>query len=119
MKKQIEQLTLVIHMNILVLRCKVLPVPFTIHLSLLKSKFALYWEDYWKKEVANTDTGKFLFNIRGGSIKKHLVIFNLLTRREQVLIQRLRIGHTGLQHYLHRFKIIQDDALTAALLQKL
>ena len=87
----------------------VLPVPLTIHLSVLKTKFTLYWEDYWKKAVANTDTGKFLFNIRSGSIKKHMVIFNLLTRREQVLIQRLRIGHAGLQHYLHRFKIIQDD----------
>ena len=25
------------------------------------------------------------------------------------MIQRLRIGHAGLQQYLHRFQIIQDD----------
>ena len=47
--------------------------------------------------------------IRQGSIKRNLLILNSLSRREQVLITRLRIGHAGLQAYLHRFNIIQDD----------
>ena len=85
-----------------------LSIPDTIFLSFLKENFYKYWEHYWNTSVENTNKGKFLRNIRQGSIKKNDIIFNVLSRREQVLIQRLRIGHAGVQAYLERFNIVQE-----------
>ena len=86
-----------------------LPLSSSVYQSMLKEKFYKYWEKSWKDDVDNTNKGKFLMMIRQGSIKRNLLILNSLSRREQVLITRLRIGHAGLQAYLHRFNIIQDD----------
>ena len=85
------------------------PISLSIYLSQLKKSYYTFWERHWKETVDNLDIGKFLFNIRNGSIKKNDLIFKQLNRREQVLIQRLRIGHAGVQAYLNRFNIIQED----------
>ena len=84
------------------------PLPPTTFISTLKSEFISYWEQYWKNSVNETNKGKFLMNIRKGSIKPNNIIYNSLNRREQVLLTRLRIGHAGVQAYLNRFNITQD-----------
>ena len=86
------------------------PLTHSERISILKTKFENYWEDHWHNAVNMQNKGTFLLNIRDGNIKKNSIIFNSLTRREQVLLQRLRIGHAGVNSYLARFKIVQDEA---------
>ena len=59
-----------------------------------------------------TGKGLFLYNLRSGNLKKNSLISNALNRREQVLLQRLRIGHAGVPAYLARFQIIPDELCT-------
>ena len=42
-------------------------------------------------------------------LQKNTFIFDTLKRREQVLLTRLRIGHAGVNSYLHRFHIIPNQ----------
>ena len=82
------------------------------HLSILKCKFNIYWSKYWIETSNLTNKGHFLRKLLAPPLKINNLIFNTLTRREQVLIQRLRIGHAGVQSYLFRFKISEEQFCT-------
>ena len=90
-------------------RSELFPLTHTENLSIIKEKFNIYWAEYWENTSDMTGKGQFLFNLRTGTIKKNPIIFNALNRREQVLLQRIRIGHAGVPSYLARFNIIQDE----------
>ena len=93
-------------------RSELLPLTHTENVSLIKENFNSYWTEYWETTSSMTGKGLFLYNLRSGNLKKNSLIFNALNRREQVLLQRLRIGHAGVPAYLARFQIIPDELCT-------
>ena len=78
------------HKNI---RTELFPLTHSENISLIKENFASYWTEYWVESSNMTSKGLFLQNLRSGNLKKNSLIFNALNRREQVLLQRLRISH--------------------------
>lgn len=78
------------------------------HLSLeeklcyLKQTFKSAWNRHWLDEVLHTSKGKRLRDLRIPSFTSFPVPTLLKNRREETNIFRLRIGHVGLNYYLHR-----------------
>ena len=75
--------------------------------SELKKKFYVYWDQLWKENMQLTGKGLFLKQIRD-NIERHAPI-RVKNRRMEVVLCRLRIGHVGLNQYLHRFNMAQQD----------
>ena len=90
-------------------RSELFPLTHSENISTIKEKYMSYWSDYWEFNSSASDKGKFLYTLRSGNLKKSSIIFDALSRREQVLLQRLRIGHAGVPAYLKRFNIISDE----------
>lgn len=73
-------------------------------ISILRTNAKIYWNDYWKFTTELTGKGMFLRNIRShiGGIEP---VAKFKNRRQEVVIHRLRMGHAGLNEYLHRFNM--------------
>ena len=72
---------------------------------LTKLKRGLYkeWNDNWKFNVETTAKGKFLYNLYDKS--QHYPQYKGKSRRLCIVLNRLRTGHAGVDHYLHRFNM--------------
>ena len=73
--------------------------------GIMKRNVHTFWENDWIFSTAATGKGLHLKSLRDLPLIKDKLVFRLLNRREQVLLQRFRIGHVGVQAYLNRFKI--------------
>ena len=71
-------------------------------ISCLKGVFYQYWNDCWTMDTNISQKGLFLQKLRG-SLKHDTAIDNINHRRSEVVLRRLRMGHVGLNQYLHRF----------------
>ena len=69
--------------------------------SILRNKFIEYWDTYWQTSIEISDKGRHLKQFRNSI--SDLVPITFRNRREQVVINRMRIGHVGVITYLHRF----------------
>lgn len=75
--------------------------------SSLTAKLGQYWDSFWKTSARQTGKGLFLTNVRENIYQN--VPYNIVNRRLETAIYRLRIGHAGLNEYLHRIKIVESD----------
>ena len=78
------------------------------YISLLKKKVTAFWDNQWKYGMEATAKGLFLRDIRD-HIASPDNILTMRNRRQQVVLSRLRMGHAGLQQYLYRFQMAEDD----------
>lgn len=74
----------------------------------LKYKFKIYWNEYWKSATDHTAKGLFLRNIRD-NVFDTLPVGRFRCRRHEVVIHRLRMGHAGVNQYLHRFNMEDSE----------
>ena len=81
-------------------------------LSILRAKFYIYWNDYWRGTVELQGKGTFLAGVEDG-INANILSLKIRSRRAEVAIHRLRTGHAGLQHYLARFQMADGDECPA------
>ena len=88
-------------------RSEILPLPKEYYYNLLKKQFIVNWNQYWRSSITLTSKGQYLLNFRE-TISNKLLIFSSFSRREQVILTRLRIGHAAVQSYKHRFHISDD-----------
>ena len=71
------------------------------YLSKLKREFYSTWNDSWKYTVQVSAKGTFLCHLF--SELQNYPRFNKKSRRIEIVLNRLRIGHAGINQYLHRF----------------
>ena len=76
-------------------------------ISVLKAKYLELLENSWQTNMILTDTGRALGKVRD-SLKQYIPLSGR-SRREEVVIHRLRIGHVGLKHYLYRFQMTESE----------
>jgi ribonuclease HI len=83
--------------------------PLMLHelISILKNKFLTYWDEDWKYKVELTNTGLFLRNLIDNVHGNNLIFHK--TRRIEVTLSRLRIGHAAVKSTLSRFNLATDD----------
>ena len=89
-------------------RTEIYPLSQNEHLSIIKGKVTEYWNQYWIRETGITGKGLFLRSIRT-KIKYNNTLFLLRNRRDQVVINRLRMGHVGVNSYLNRFGMAEEE----------
>lgn len=75
--------------------------------SILLKQFNSYWNSQWLNEIAVTGKGHFLATIRDDVHQK--LTYNFKNRRMEAIIHRLRMGHAGLNSYLHRFQMSDSE----------
>ena len=73
------------------------------HQSILKRRVAEEWDSYWKKSTAEHHKGLFLRHIRKSTKLK--CPLPKLTRKIEIKLYRLRLGHAGTNSYLHHFNM--------------
>jgi ribonuclease HI len=76
--------------------------------SILRFNFLKFWNEYWRFTADLTSKGLFLCDIRD-DIKSSSTSLNFRSRRVEVAIHRLRMGHVGVAQYLHRFSMADSD----------
>jgi ribonuclease HI len=76
-------------------------------ISILKNKFLTYWDEDWKYKVELSNKGLFLRNLIDNIHFNNLTYHK--TRRTEVTLSRLRIGHAAVKSTLHRFNLATDD----------
>jgi ribonuclease HI/exonuclease III len=79
-------------------------------ISDLKSQYIKYWDEEWNFQVDLTNKGTFLRNLTD-KIEDNW-IRNHKTRRIEVVLSRLRIGHVGVKSHLHRFEMTDSNLCT-------
>ena len=72
--------------------------------AVLWKAFYSYWEDYWHGTSELTQTGQFLLTIRS-HISQEQPLINLYSRRAEIVLYHLRMGHAGVMTYLYRFNM--------------
>ena len=70
----------------------------------IKASLLAYWEDYWLVTSAMTSKGQFLISIRSHISGESPPILTH-SRREEIVLYRMRMGHVGVMSYLHRFQM--------------
>jgi ribonuclease HI len=75
------------------------------YVSILKKKFNYFWDHDWKFTTDLNLKGMFLRGIRDHVGGHHLPQFR--SRRTEIVLNRMRMGHVGVNAYLHRFHM--DD----------
>ena len=85
-------------------RSEVFHLTETEQISLLKLKCISHWKQYWEQSSNDSSSGQFLRTI-DNRLSFNTSIFHLKNRKLQVTLNRLRIGHIGLNEYLHRFRM--------------
>ena len=88
-------------------RSELLQLPKEYFYNLYNRYFRENWNQYWRSSITLTSKGQYLLNFRQ-AISNKLLIYAPFTRREQVILTRLRIGHAAVQSYKQRFKISDD-----------
>jgi ribonuclease HI len=88
-------------------RSVVYPLMLQELISTLKSKFLTYWDEDWKYKVEVSNKGLFLRNLIDNIHSKNLIYHK--TRRIEVTLSRLRIGHAAVKTTLNRFNLATDD----------
>ena len=73
------------------------------HISILKLKLSKYWRDQWLYLTNITGKGLYRRNLLQ-DFQYNKLIYSIKSRRSQVLMNRLRIGHIGVNEYLYRFR---------------
>ena len=74
-------------------------------LSMRYKIFLEFWDIYWKESAEMTQKGLVLKNIRNNIKQK--IPQDGRNRRVEVVINRLGMGHVGLNDYLYRFNMSQ------------
>ena len=80
----------------------------TEYISILKREFLNYWTSNWHEKTSSLCKGLKLREI-SNQIKYNSLIFDMKSRRLQVLIHRFRMGHIGVKQYLHRFGMADNN----------
>ena len=75
--------------------------------AVLRDKQHAFWERYWEFTSQTSGKGLFLRSITN-KIRKNKAIYTLKNRRAQVTINRLRMGHIGVEGYLRRFQMSEE-----------
>jgi ribonuclease HI len=88
-------------------RSVVYPLMLQELISILKSKFLTFWDEDWKYKVQLTNKGLFLRNLIDNIHSKNIIYHK--TRRIEVTLSRLRIGHAAVKSTLNRFNLATDD----------
>ena len=78
------------------------------NISILKQKFKIYWNDYWKVTCDMNGTGQFLRSIRENVFESQPVV-KFKKHRHETVIFRMRMGHAGTKQYLHRFGMADSE----------
>jgi ribonuclease HI len=78
------------------------------YVSMLKRHYKLYWNDNWKFTTELTRKGMFLRGIRD-NISGVGPVAKFHNRRHEVVIHRLRMGHSGVKGYLGRFHMEESE----------
>jgi hypothetical protein len=81
------------------------------HYNLLQRTSRTSWDEDWKQEMDLTMKGLHLGHIKDNFAEVPWI--RSRKRRIEVVLSRLRIGHVGLNQYLHRFKMLQSDQCVA------
>ena len=72
----------------------------------LRRGFYRNWNEYWDTRINNTGVGAFT---KGLFVKINNVYeVNCNKRRLEVVINRFRLGHVGVNQYLHRFNMVES-----------
>lgn len=77
-------------------------------ISKLKCAFLQYWDNYWINATDTTSAGLFLRSVED-SVKRPQSIIQFRSRRVEVVLHRLRMGHVGVAQYLHRFNMEESE----------
>lgn len=80
-------------------------------ISILRKKFSIYWNEYWRSTMSMQNKGTFLGEIIS-EIPKNIWA-DIKSRKREVIISRLLTGHVGLREYLFRFGLNDDDLCPA------
>ena len=80
------------------------PLTYSEIVCLLNSKSRTYWEKVWRESVHSSGVGKHLLSIRENI--KPLPWTKFKDRRVEVTMNRLRMGHAGLNSYMYRFCLL-------------
>ena len=80
----------------------------TEYISILKTLFYKYFDNYWKETTTDTGKGLFLRNVRS-EINYKCLTKHISHRKSQVVFHRLRIGHLNLQTHLYRIQRAEDN----------
>ena len=78
------------------------------YLSVFRLNYKKYWNDYWKFTTESTGKGMFLRGIRD-DISGGPPVANFHNRRHELVIHRLRMGHSGMKQYLGRFHMEESE----------
>ena len=89
-------------------RTEMFPLSQNEYQSIIKGKITEYWNENWIRETSISGKGLFLRTIRT-KIKYNNTLFSLKNRRDQVVINRLRMGHVGVNSYLNRFNMAEEE----------
>ena len=79
------------------------------YISKLKIKFQSYWNDYWSFTTSVSGKGLFLKQIRSNVAITSNAIDSIKNRKIRTVLTRLRIGHAGVQSYLYRFNMTEQE----------
>ena len=71
----------------------------------LRSMTLSYWQFYWNFSV---ETGRFTYSLFP-KVQTKQVYSNIQNRQDRILLYRAALGHFPINHYLHRFKLRNDD----------
>jgi ribonuclease HI len=71
--------------------------------TILRAKFLSFWDSDWKFTTELTSRGMFLRGIKDKIGRSTFPKFH--TRRAEIVLHRLRLGHVGVFSYLHRFNM--------------
>ena len=72
----------------------------------LRREYIAYWDRWWKEKVNLMARGRFLRQHRA-EVKRCEWTYSK-NRRTEVVMSRLRIGHVGVNEYLHRLNMIES-----------
>ena len=79
------------------------------YVSYVKQKFCEYWRRDWHHTVNQRGVGNHLKQL-DDRLRYNRAILHFNDRRSQVIMNRMRIGHIGLNVYLHRFRMSETES---------
>ena len=75
---------------------------------MLKFRLIAYWKEQWLYLTNITGKGLYRRNMMQ-NFDYNKLIYNIKSRRSQVLMSRFRIGHIGVREYLYRFRMSEGE----------
>ena len=83
------------------------PLTYSELISKLNSRSLIHWEKMWKERVHNSGVGRHLLSIRDNI--RPWPWTKQKDRRMEVVMNRLRMGHAGINSYLYRFDMADSE----------